>query len=367
MGHRIVIPRIVVRPILPPPPKIGVRVKSQWLHWQVGRYREKLSFGLGGKGKTKIWVPEIEGEQHNLILDQFYSSLIPQYGFIGSSQYAVVGTGSTAPAATQTGLVAEVARTNNVPSGESNAVNYVSPGVYNIQRVYQFTSAQVGGQNLAEWGFSPLSTAGANLMNRALFEDSSGNATVLTLASDQDLRLIYTYTISLSPTTPQTVTVNISGAVTSSNTAQFMLTGILDAGFEYAGITFSQDQNGADLILCEVLATGTTSDSSNGNLPGAAALASPDAAPLTYLNSSPSFKPATESVPLSFSAVSGNSISASALVGLNNWLTPIQSVFLSEYVYSSDPIASLVFSTQVLTKDNLHQLLVGNWTISWSS
>jgi hypothetical protein len=108
MEKRIVIPRIVVRPILPPPLEIGARIRPQWLHWQVGRYREKLSFGPGGEGKARIWVPEREGEQHNLILNQFYDTLIPQYGFIGSSQYAAVGTGSTAPDPTQTQLANEI-------------------------------------------------------------------------------------------------------------------------------------------------------------------------------------------------------------------------------------------------------------------
>jgi hypothetical protein len=177
MEKRIVIPRIVVWPILPPPLEIGARIQPQWLHWQVGRYREKLSFGPGGEGKAKIWVPEREGEQHNLILTQFYDSLIPQYGFVGSSQFAAVGTGSTAPDPSQTQLANEIGtsssprRTNFVPAGSSNEIEALATyGEYNIRRVFEFTEAQVGGLNLTEWGFSPVGSYNGPLMTRELFQ-----------------------------------------------------------------------------------------------------------------------------------------------------------------------------------------------------
>jgi len=228
MEKRIAIPRIVVRPILPPPLEIGARIRPQWLHWQVGRYLEKLSFGPGGKGKADIWTPEREGEQHNLILNQFYNSIIPQYGFIGSSQYAAVGTGSTAPNASQTQLASEIGtstsprRTNSVPTGESNEIEALATyGEYNIRRVLEFTEAQVGGLNLTEWGFSPVNTYNGPLMTRELFRDGNGNPTVLTLAADQKLRLIYRYKVTVSPTTPQNVSVNIGGDGPGIRTAKF--------------------------------------------------------------------------------------------------------------------------------------------------
>jgi hypothetical protein len=183
------------------------------LHWQVGRYKERIVFGPGGLGRGRIWVPEKEAEQHNLVLTQTYDSLIPVYGFVELSRYAVVGTGSTIPDPSQTGLVNEVARTNadtSPPlSGNDEPVN----GQAVITRVREFTEAQVGGRNLTEWGFSPAGAAGNNLMCRELFRDGLGNPVVLTLATDQRLRLIYKHSFSYTPAigTAQDVSVNING------------------------------------------------------------------------------------------------------------------------------------------------------------
>jgi hypothetical protein len=159
-------------------------------------------------------VPEREGEQHNLILTQTYDTLIAQAGFVDLNQYAAVGTGSTPPAATQTTLVNEVARTRRNEFGNTNYNNTITytgtPGVWDIQVVRQFLEGEVGGQNLTEWGFSPNSAANGALMCRELFRDGSNNPVVLTLASDQQLRLIYKHRVSFGPI-QQTGAMNISG------------------------------------------------------------------------------------------------------------------------------------------------------------
>lgn len=217
-GKEIVVPRIAVRPLLPPPPQFGARVQPQHLHWQVGRYRERLTSGPGGLGRGKVWVVEKEAEQHNLILDQTYDSLIASFSFENLARYAAVGTGSTPPSATQTGLVSEVARTGS--SSRLGAAR-VSDHVYDYSVTREFTEAQVGGRNLTEWGFSPDSAAGNNLMCRELFRDGSGNPVVITLDTDQRLRLIYKYRVSFFPNTPQSVSINISGI--GVRTAGFVL------------------------------------------------------------------------------------------------------------------------------------------------
>ena len=375
MDKRIVIPRIVVRPILPPPLEIGARIRPQWLHWQVGRYREKLSFGPGGKGKADIWVPEREGEQHNLILTQFYDSLIPQYGFIGPSQYAAVGTGSTAPDPTQTQLANEIGtsssprRTNSVPSGESNGIEALATyGEYNIRRVFEFTEAQVGGLNLTEWGFSPVSSYNGPLMTRELFRDGVGNPIVLTLATDQRLRLIYRYKITLSPTSAQNVSVNIGGDGPGIRTAKFLLTGMCNAYATYIAhdgirITGTQNRMG-DLLVAEALAQGGHIDSVGNMVP------SSDAAPLQYIHSvqelsgvaSPYYKS------LTFATPSGRSRQASVLLQPGEFVMTIKSVVLraapAYNVYP--PAVNLVFDNgQELTKDSLHKLLIAYWQITW--
>lgn len=216
-GKEILIPRVVVRPLLPPPPAFGARLQPQHLHWQVGRYKERLTSGPGGLGRGKVWVVEKEAEQHNLILNQTYDVLIGGYGFDSLAKYAVVGTGSTPPDATQTGLVAEVARTSAGVSGEPDTIARQSdsgPGVgtFIITVKREFTEAQVGGKNLTEWGFSPSGSAGGNLMTRELFRDGQGNPVAITLDSDQRLRLIYAYRFSYSPNAgaPQDASINIA-------------------------------------------------------------------------------------------------------------------------------------------------------------
>ncbi|WP_244363297.1 hypothetical protein [Thermus brockianus] len=321
-------------------------------------------------------MPELEGEQHNLILTQFYDSLIPTYGFIGSSQYAVVGTGSTPPDAAQTGLVAETARTNSVPSGESNGIGYVSPGVYDIRRVLEFTEAQVGNKNLTEWGFSPLSTAGANLMTRELFRDGLGNPIVITPDSDQRLRLIYRYRITLSPTTPQAVSVNVNGIGT--RTGVFGLTAnrygynSSGGGFTYAGITFPFWTGtpygrvyGGDMFAAECLAKG--GDLSSGWTQGRLEAAYDDAAVSTnYGTNSDFLHNGTKG--LTYLAASGRSRSANILLSSNEWNGTIKSVVLSagRDSYNAVPTVYLVFDAgQEITKDNLHKLFIGNWVLTW--
>ena len=357
----------MVRPILPPPLEIGARIRPQWLHWQVGRYRERLSFGPGGEGKAKIWVPEREGEQHNLILTQFYDVLIPQYGFIGPSRFAAVGTGSTAPDPSQTQLVNEIGtsssprRTNSIPSGESNDIEALANyGEYNIRRVFEFTEAQVGGLNLTEWGFSPVSSWNGPLMTRELFRDGAGNPVVLTLASDQRLRLIYRYRITLSPTTAQAVIVNIGGNGPGNRTAKFILTGILAVSTYYAGINVVYGQTKGDLLICENLARGTY------DIPVGKAFGTPNAAPLTYLHSVYNVGSPTPFMTLSFDSASGRSRSASILLGTSDWVTTIRSVVLAGALTQDTPTVNLVFdSGQQFTKNNRHKLLIAYWQITW--
>jgi hypothetical protein len=162
----------------------NISVKPQYMAWQI--VEEKS--GLIVK----------EGKQHNLVLTQA-SEQYPLYGFSGVTNFAVVGTGSTAPNVAQTGLTSESVRTNTVPSGESDSVTQFANGVFDIRKVRQFTAAQVGGLNLAEWGFSPVVGTGANLAVRELFRDGGNNPIVVTPSATQLLRLIYVSRVTFAP------------------------------------------------------------------------------------------------------------------------------------------------------------------------
>jgi len=383
MDKRIIVPRIVVRPILPPPLEIGARIRSQWLHWQVGRYREKLSFGPGGEGKARIWVPEREGEQHNLILTQFYDLLIPQYGFIGPSRFAALGTGSTTPDPSQTQLVNEIGtsgsprRTSFVPAGESNEIEALAtPGEYNIRRVFEFTEAQVGGLNLTEWGFSPVNTYNGPLMTRELFRDGSGNPVVLTLDTDQRLRLIYRYKVTVSPTSPQNVSVNIGGDGPGIRTAKFLLTGMFstsDSGYfevDYFGIILSSlnsayRQRRGDLLVVDALARGGYT----GGL-GTVGFSS-NAAPLTYIHTQETLGTNNPNKNLSYNPPSGRSRQVSVLLQTTEHVITIKSVILNGNLRTNgfsrtSPTINLVFDNgQEFAKDNLHKLLIAYWQVTW--
>ena len=379
MEKRIVIPRIEVRPILPPPLEIGARIRPQWLHWQVGRYREKLSFGPGGEGKARIWVPEREGEQHNLILNQFYDLLIPQYGFIGSSQYAAVGTGSTAPDPSQTQLANEIGtsssprRTNFVPSGESNEIEALATyGEYNIRRVFEFTEAQVGGLNLTEWGFSPVSSRNGPLMTRELFRDGSGNPVVLTLAADQRLRLIYRYKVTVSPTSVQNVSVNIGGDGPGVRTAKFTLTGhfaIFITPTFYAGIYLTNssgyNRRRGDLLVLDAFARAATHTGLGLGMVGIVT----EAVPLEYDYGFFPVYSDSFAKRLSYEGPVGRSRRASVLLAASDYPITIKSVFVSGYVDRAVdlvPTCNLVFDDgQEFAKDNLHKLLIAYWQIIW--
>ena len=207
---RIYVPTLIVRERAAPPARLTARVRPHYIRYEVGRYRDRLRSGPGGLGRARVWTPERVGEQHNLLLDQAFD-LIGAHGFGALTAYAVVGTGSAAPATTDTGLGAEVARSNSIPSGEADAITRVADGLWQVDRVREFTEAQVGGQNLAEWGWAPGGTGGAaDLAVRELFRDGSNNPVVLSLAADQRLRLYYSQQVQFGPTTAQAASINIA-------------------------------------------------------------------------------------------------------------------------------------------------------------
>ena len=377
MDKRIIVPSIVVRPVLPPPLEIGARIQPQWLHWQVGRYREKLSFGPGGEGKARIWAPEKEGEQHNLILNQFYDTLIPQHGLLRPSFYAAVGTGSTAPDPTQTQLANEIGtssnprRTGYTPPDQRSEIDALATyGVYDIRRVLEFSEAEVGGLNLTEWGFSPVSSRNGPLMTRELFRDGSGNPVVLTIETDQRLRLIYRYRVTLSPTSPQDVSVNIGGDGPGIRTAKFTLTGRYRLGSEtnYEGLFLSTDRTyrtrRGDLLVIDRLMRGGGASDGIGRV-----AVSSGAAPLTYIHSVDSMDTARGKA-LSYEAPVGRSRRASVLFGPTQANMTIKSVILNSAFamneFVNDPCINLVFDNgQEFTKDSLHKLFIGYWQVTW--
>jgi len=245
----IVIPRIVVRRRRPPRPRIGARVSAHYMRWELGRYRERITAGPGGIGRRGIWTPDRAAEQHNMVLDNAFE-LVPTAGFSQLNMYAVVGTGSTAPSASDTTLEAETAASGgSPPSGESDTITEdTSSYTYTIQRVREFSEADVGGKNLTEWGWRPSSSG--TLMSRELFRDGNGDPATLTLDADQRLRLIYSIAVQVTP------------AVNTGQSQTFSLTNYGDFNGQWWVARFNSK---APLVLADYIARGMGAIFGGGN------------------------------------------------------------------------------------------------------
>jgi len=237
LPKKILVPArsLIIRELTPPPPMIHVRQEPHEMFWQI----------LDRHGRV---VREADNPIHNLVLNQGRDTLVAQFGFTPQSRYAVVGQASGAPQPTDTGMTVERARTDFVPSGESDTVIRVSPGVYNVRRVKQFTAAQVGNQNLTHWGFSGSATPGNNLMCLEQFKDGSGNPITLTPDADQQLRLIYISRITVGPVVATAGSINIVNI--GNRTGQFVALG--------DGSGFTANLSQSDIGMLDKIASGGT-------------------------------------------------------------------------------------------------------------
>lgn len=119
---------------------------------------------------------------------------------------AHVGSGSTAPAATDTALQTPVAATTNVQSTTSTYV--AGPPAYtNGVVTYRFATGTAAG-NLSEVGVG-WGTGTSNLFSRSLIKDGSGNPTTITVLSSEALDLSYEF--RLYPPGDVTGSITISG------------------------------------------------------------------------------------------------------------------------------------------------------------
>jgi len=245
LPKKILVPArsLIIRELTPPPPMIHVRQEPHEMFWQI----------LDRHGRV---VREADSPIHNLVLNQGRDTLVAQFGFTPQSRYAVVGQASGAPQPTDTGMTVERARTDFVPNGESDTVTRVSPGVYNVRRVKQFTAAQVGNQNLTHWGFSGSETPGNNLMCLEQFKDGSGNPITLTPDADQQLRLIYVSRITVGPVVATAGSINIVNI--GNRTGQFVALG---DGSIFLG-NFTQSDIG---MLDRIASGGTLGESGNAD------------------------------------------------------------------------------------------------------
>ena len=159
-------------------------------------------------------------EQPNMLLDNGLDligdkdmvwDIVEGTGFFRA---VAVGTGSTAPAAGQSALDAEIARTaaTFIPF----ATAYVDQGEKRVNTItYEFGYAEANG-NLTEWGITRTTTPGNPVHVRELFRDTGGTPVTIPKTSDEKLRIAYTFETTVSPITNTAASVTVTGLGTLS-------------------------------------------------------------------------------------------------------------------------------------------------------
>lgn len=145
-----------------------------------GRYRMTAN---NRRGKTRVVADWFD----NLITDNGLNQL----GTLGHSTYASycrVGSGSTAPANSNTSLVSQIASTSTTQSTVSGAAAS-SPYYGYVQLTKRFAEGVATG-NLSEVGMG-ATASGADLFSRALILDGGGSPTTITILSDETLDVTY--------------------------------------------------------------------------------------------------------------------------------------------------------------------------------
>lgn len=143
----------------------------------------------------------------NLILD----SGLNRWGTGAVSGGIAIGTGTTAPNASQTGLIAQSAFTTTTISAPATG-NSGAPPYYGSETVgYRFSLGALNG-NYSEVGLGWAT--GANMFSRALIVDALGNPTTITVTSSEQLDVYYTLR-AYAPTADTSVVTTIGGVSTT--------------------------------------------------------------------------------------------------------------------------------------------------------
>lgn len=176
----------------------------------------------------RLTVQLISAASGVIIREESFSNLITNAGLdsLGSASrqfnywaqynnaWCGVGTGSTAPANTDTTLVTEIAPTtsNRTQSTGGNGITtaYVTgpPDYWWWKRTWLFVEAEANG-NLTEVGIFDANTAGTMFM-RQLLKDSGGTPTTIVKTSGEQLKIIWEFRL-YPPASDVAEVVTISG------------------------------------------------------------------------------------------------------------------------------------------------------------
>lgn len=358
------LPRIRER--RPPPARVGATLKG-WLEWRlINRAGREVR---GGEGPNLILDQGLDEIAATELLAQAGAGSVATY--FPLIRYAAVGTSTSSPTTSDTGLGTEVARTDTTFATETIA--RPSPGVYQFTRFVEFGYDEANGV-LAEWGFSSSASVGANLFNRALFLDGGGSPDAITKTDQEKLRLTYTLEVTLTPTSLTAGSFTLDGVGTVNG--DYMLIG------GDAPIDRNDRAKGSDLLVFSTLARGdlATVVSSFVTRPTGSATVDgtdrggtlyTDTVTVTAANTNDLvFEERDSYTPGSFTR-EGGSWAWDTSVGN---LDPVRAVFLNGagnsgqsgqnttmrvgYVFAID-------SGDAFEKDNEHRLIIGVPTVTW--
>lgn len=131
-------------------------------------------------------------EAPNLVLTAGIDRIMSNTGSGGALSWAQIGTGTAAPALTDTALQARVAGTSTVQASPSHTYTAGPPDYIEMTTTLRFAlgalNSSVSG-NFAEVGIGWASTG--SLLSRALITDSGGSPTTIAVLSDEQLDIIY--------------------------------------------------------------------------------------------------------------------------------------------------------------------------------
>ncbi|HET8550887.1 MAG TPA: hypothetical protein VFM97_00235 [Gammaproteobacteria bacterium] len=174
---------------------------------------------LGLRGHVEWQVREADGtitqrgERDNMILDQGLN-MLPDRWIADCFTACCVGTGNSAPAAGQTGLDLEIARTNTyITDPGACGSTLVDPVTWQMKRTFSFPVGALDSSrdgNYKEIGVSYTNTPGQNLFARTLFSSADAPAE-LAITSTQSLWVVYTLTITCAPAAVTAGSINITG------------------------------------------------------------------------------------------------------------------------------------------------------------
>ena len=166
---------------------------------------------LGVAGRFKLTATKVESGKSRVLADWFDNLILDQglnrWGTGAIITACQVGTGNTAPAATQTQLANFLAGTTSIQSQTTSAQS--TPPYYG-SRIFTFRfNAGAATGNLSEVGVG-WSSASGNLFSRALILDGGGSPTTITVLSDEILDVSYEFR-TYPPDTDSVFSINISG------------------------------------------------------------------------------------------------------------------------------------------------------------